>query len=464
MITNTAETATTSTVAGSATNDASVDSDLFAQTLESKITDSSNAAVRERAAKVLEKLSQGLSGVTVAMKSFSLSASVGTGSTQVTIDPDMLEQMADDEDLLTRTRDALAGLLTASRQQNLSNVSGAATTRFISVETTQIRYVETQRASNGTQLSATSLALEHQKMVSDVIDSLLSYLNGSGSKSSSRNNNSSSSFSSLFGQSSSSKNNNSANGYSSILGNSSSWRLQGFVSLQAATQASVQNMAAQYGFSASASMSASQFSGTSSSFTSLEVTIQQLSASGSLSGASGMDIWAIIQMNGLCDPLVFDLGDEGINLGSPEDGVYFDIKGDGSPMNVSWIKGNNAFLYLDQNGNGLADDGNELFGDAGGYKNGWEKLAQYDDNGDGVIDANDKIYNELRLWRDLNGDGVNQAEESLTLADAGITSINLRHDSSSAFDQYGNLLADRSTFTRADGSQGQVAEAWLKTN
>lgn len=462
MITHTAETAATTTTTSSSGNDGTIDPDIFARELESKIFDASASSAKERVNKVLEKLSEGLSGITVAMKSFSFSSStVGTGGTQVTIAPEMLEQLADDDDMLARTRDAIAGLLEAGRQQNLTNVNGASTTRFISVETTQIRYVETQRTANGTQLSASALALEHQKMMSDVLDSLLGFLNKSRTSSTgSRSNTSTLDYSSLLGQSSSS---NGGSSFGSVLGSSNSWRLQSFVSMQAATQSAVQNMAAQYGITSGSGSGTGQFS-TSSSFTSLEITIRQLSESGSLSGASGMDIWALIQMNGLCDPLVFDLGNEGINLGNPEDGVYFDIKGDGSPANVSWIKGNNAFLYLDENGDGVANDGNELFGDAGGFKNGWEKLAGYDDNGDGVIDENDKVYNELRLWRDLNGDGINQAEESMTLAEAGIKSINLRHDNYSAFDQYGNLLADRSTFTRADGSQGLVAEAWLKSN
>lgn len=178
--------------------------------------------------------------------------------------------------------------------------------------------------------------------------------------------------------------------------------------------------------------------------------------------ASGMDFMSYIQMMGMCDPLVLDLDGKGINLTSAEDGVLFDIKGDGSPVRTAFIKGEDAFLYLDANGNGLADDVSELFGDFGGYANGFDKLSRYDDNGDGVIDENDAVYQNLRVWRDRNSDGVNQKEESMTLAEAGISSISLNYDPTRELDAHGNVLGERSTFTRIDGSQGMIADVWLR--
>ncbi|MCC8116030.1 MAG: hypothetical protein LIP18_02570, partial [Planctomycetes bacterium] len=203
-----------------------------------------------------------------------------------------------------------------------------------------------------------------------------------------------------------------------------------------------------------------RFSSQTSATVDINIAMEEYQAAGG--SASGMDLWTYMEMMGLCDPLVFDLGDEGINLTSAEDGVYFDIKGDGTPVKTAFIQGNNAFLYLDENGNGVVDDANELFGDHAGHANGFEKLRQYDDNGDGVIDENDEIYSQLRLWRDLNGDGVNQLEESLTLAEAGIKSINLNYDNTCTLDQHGNVIGERSSFTRTDGSKGLVADAWVR--
>lgn len=63
---------------------------------------------------------------------------------------------------------------------------------------------------------------------------------------------------------------------------------------------------------------------------------------------------------------------------------------------INWTK-KDGFLCLDLNGNGTIDNGGELFGDktllADGTtaKNGFEALAQYDGNGDGIIDENEII-------------------------------------------------------------------------
>ena len=188
----------------------------------------------------------------------------------------------------------------------------------------------------------------------------------------------------------------------------------------------------------------------------LEAQMQQVGfATGELAG--------LLAMFGLVDPLVLDLGGEGINLRAVEDGVFFDMHGDGNPVKTSFIQGNNAFLYIDWNGGDAVDSIHHLFGDSQGHANGFAKLAEYDTNGDGVIDEKDDVFSKLRLWRDLNGDGALQEGESMTLAEAGIVSINLGYDSGFREDGKGNVISETSTFTRADGSSGVIADVWLKT-
>ncbi|AXW07499.1 calcium-binding protein [Ralstonia solanacearum] len=83
--------------------------------------------------------------------------------------------------------------------------------------------------------------------------------------------------------------------------------------------------------------------------------------------------------------------------------------------------------------------------------------------GDGVFDANDAQYANLRIWRDLNQDGVSQAEELQTLTEAGITSIKLASDRANT--NYGDaILAQSGTFTRSDGSTGQAGSFILAQN
>ena len=67
-----------------------------------------------------------------------------------------------------------------------------------------------------------------------------------------------------------------------------------------------------------------------------------------------------------CSPIVIDLGNNGIHLGDKGVGVYFDINADGVREHIQWVRrgGDEGFLALDRSGNGLVDDGAELF-DAG---------------------------------------------------------------------------------------------------
>lgn len=164
----------------------------------------------------------------------------------------------------------------------------------------------------------------------------------------------------------------------------------------------------------------------------------------------------------MADPLVLDLAGDGISLRSAEEGVSFDLEGTGTPRQVGFIRNDDAFLYLDRNGNGIADDGRELFGDQEGDASGFAKLARYDTNGDGRIDAQDEVFHRLRLWQDRNGDGINQLDESMTLVDAGITALYLEYETVNQMDASGNVVARKGAFERSDGSRGMTADVLLR--
>ena len=165
-----------------------------------------------------------------------------------------------------------------------------------------------------------------------------------------------------------------------------------------------------------------------------------------------------------CDPLVLDLAGDGIDLTTTEDGVEFDIDGDGTTEQTAFIKGDDALLYLDDNGNGVVDSGRELFGDQEGDANGYAELSRYDENNDGKIDELDAVYSKLRLWQDKNQDGTNQESESLTLLEAGIKSIQLKYDTINQKDNSGNIIGQTGEFTRMDGSTGYSADMLLRTH
>lgn len=89
-------------------------------------------------------------------------------------------------------------------------------------------------------------------------------------------------------------------------------------------------------------------------------------------------------------------------------------------------KSKGYFLALDQNGNQLIDQKEELFGQNEGAENGFEALRKLDTNKDGVIDSKDADFKKLLLWNDANGDGSSDAQE-LTRASKMIKSISLKY-------------------------------------
>jgi len=133
----------------------------------------------------------------------------------------------------------------------------------------------------------------------------------------------------------------------------------------------------------------------------------------------------------LASPLVFDLNGNGIETLGKDAGVHFDHDGNGFAELTGWVGSNDGLLVLDRDGNGQIDNGSELFGDqsmlANGKKaaNGFLALADFDGNKDKVINAQDEIYSQLRIWKDTNSNGKADEGELLTLEEAGIASINL---------------------------------------
>lgn len=160
------------------------------------------------------------------------------------------------------------------------------------------------------------------------------------------------------------------------------------------------------------------------------------------------------------DPLILDLEGDGFDLTEAKDGAEFDIDGNGSTDQTAWVKGDDALLFIDKNGNERPDNGKELLGDQNGAANGFAELARYDENRDGVINKNDPVFRALRLYRDLNGDKRIQSGESVGLEKAGITGINLEFFRDGSLINGNNLLL-RGTFSTADGKKNTIADFLL---
>ncbi|WP_420474677.1 hypothetical protein [Noviherbaspirillum sp. ST9] len=108
------------------------------------------------------------------------------------------------------------------------------------------------------------------------------------------------------------------------------------------------------------------------------------------------------------DPLVINFDGSAAQLQNRR--FSFDLDGDGKKEQVPLLDGNRGYLALDRNGNGKIDSGKELFGPASG--DGFAELAQFDSDGNGWIDDNDPIFEQLRVWMqdDKGGGTLNTAK------------------------------------------------------
>ena len=162
------------------------------------------------------------------------------------------------------------------------------------------------------------------------------------------------------------------------------------------------------------------------------------------------------------DPLALDLDGDGIETIGLRDGkpILFDHDGDGIKTGTGWLKSDDAWLVLDRNGNGTIDSGRELFGVDTLKSNtklatdGFDALRDLDSNNDTKIDQADRVFSQLRLWRDSNQDGISQIGELSTLNTNGITSIGLQSTASSINLGNGNIQTASGFFSRSDGTTG----------
>ncbi|MBB4239280.1 hypothetical protein GGD57_005903 [Rhizobium esperanzae] len=165
-------------------------------------------------------------------------------------------------------------------------------------------------------------------------------------------------------------------------------------------------------------------------------------------------------------PVLLDLNGDGHvdlrpldTLGSS---VGFDWDGDGVADQTAWVGPQDGFLAIDLGVDGTAgpdgkiDQGRELAfsvwsnestSDLDGLR------RAFDTNHDNVLDVNDERWNEFRVWRDLNQNGISDAGELQTMTVAGIRLINLMpsNDGAQAFAD-GSAISGTSSYQSVDGS------------
>jgi len=165
-------------------------------------------------------------------------------------------------------------------------------------------------------------------------------------------------------------------------------------------------------------------------------------------------------------PLVLDLNGDGVRTLGINAGVQFDLNANGTKEHVGWVSSEDGLLAIDLNGNKTIDNGSELFGDStlmpNGQKatDGFQALRAFDSNNDGVINSSDKIYAELKVWKDLNSNGITDDGELNSIEALGVESINLAATTVSKVDN-NNAINLTSTAVSKAGVSSEVSDVWF---
>ena len=150
----------------------------------------------------------------------------------------------------------------------------------------------------------------------------------------------------------------------------------------------------------------------------------------------------------LHDPLVLNTG-----VGAPMTGPgtqAVDVNNDGQAEQVAALASGSAYLVRDLNGNGIVDNGGELFGPA--TNNGFGELSAGDSDKNGWIDEADPVWSQLGLWSGEAGAAIQK------LGDAGIGAI--ATGSAATPFSYGDAgqLAAAGIYLHENGQAGIVGE------
>jgi hypothetical protein len=156
-------------------------------------------------------------------------------------------------------------------------------------------------------------------------------------------------------------------------------------------------------------------------------------------------------------PIVLDLNRDGeLNYAN----VLMDINSDGVMDNTLWAGMQDGVLVWDKYRDGQVHDMSQYaFTEYGGSTDLEGLAAGFDTNRDGVFSMTDEKFGEFKVWQDADQDGVSDAGEVRSLADLGITQINLVSDGVQRAPAAGVTEAGRSTANLADGSTMLVTDA-----
>ncbi|WP_322086059.1 hypothetical protein [Burkholderia sp. BCC1999] len=157
------------------------------------------------------------------------------------------------------------------------------------------------------------------------------------------------------------------------------------------------------------------------------------------------------------DPIILSLDGQAVQTTAlASSSTYFDMLNDGRMVQTAWGTANEGYLVYDpndRNNTNVVTQDSQL---VGGFDE-LQKLAQHaDGTAHGTLTASDALWNSLKVWVDTTGTGQFQTGQLKSLDQLGITSLNLDGTQANR-NNNGNQILTNSTFTRADGSTGDIA-------
>ena len=164
-------------------------------------------------------------------------------------------------------------------------------------------------------------------------------------------------------------------------------------------------------------------------------------------------------------PITLDLDGDGriTTISNADTTRAFNWDGSGFDKQVGWVGHNDGLLFLDRNPNGVVESGKELFSNSAiaDAAKGVRSLAWVDANGDGLINAADPVFAQLKVWQDANGNAQADAGELKTMAHLGITELDYNNGRFTRNGQFASLQTTAQE-TSADGQRVSVVPDGIK--
>lgn len=161
------------------------------------------------------------------------------------------------------------------------------------------------------------------------------------------------------------------------------------------------------------------------------------------------------RITGRTDPLIINYDGGFNNLSSQA--YAFDLDGDGKEEMVSFAGAGSGFLAWDKNGDGIINNGHELFGTLSG--DGFAELVNLDEDGNGFIDAGDSIFSQLSIFsKDSAGNDSLRQLSDFDIAAISIQSVATPFRITDHLNQEQGLARSTGVFIRSDGSVGSVQQ------